>query len=100
MGKKIYNYVLKKDWDFLAKKLRGPLPSLDNPNLKEPQNDPDDVICEPEATGTAVYPTLFSLCTSMHQFILKHHQLELLLISRMKPNRLLISRPVVLDRIV
>ena len=52
MGKKIYNYILRKDWDFLAKKLRGPLPSFDNPNLKEAHCDPEDVICEPEASGT------------------------------------------------
>ena len=51
MGKKIYNFVLRKDWDLVAKKLRGPLPSMDNPNIKEPQVDPDDVICEPEALG-------------------------------------------------
>ena len=49
MGKKIYNFVLKKDWDEVARKLRGPLPNLDNPNIKEPQCDPDDVICEPDA---------------------------------------------------
>ena len=52
MGKKIYNFVLRKDWELLAKKLRGPLPSMDNPNLKEPQTDPDDAICEPGANGT------------------------------------------------
>ena len=51
MGKKMYNFVLKKDWGLLAKKLRGPLPSLDNPNIKEPQDDPDDVICEPSSEG-------------------------------------------------
>jgi hypothetical protein len=51
MGKKIYNFVLKKDWDFLAKKLRGPLPCLDNPNIREPLDNPDDVICEPDVEG-------------------------------------------------
>ena len=51
MGKKIYNFVLRKDWEKLARKLRGPLPSLDNPNVREPQDDPDDVVCEPDAAG-------------------------------------------------
>lgn len=51
MGKKIYNFVLRKDWEILAKKLRGPLPSVDNPNIKELHDDPDDVICEPHASG-------------------------------------------------
>ncbi|XP_028393058.1 neuronal PAS domain-containing protein 1-like [Dendronephthya gigantea] len=50
MGRKIYNFVLRKDWELVAKKLRGPLPSMDNPNIKEPQVDPDDVICEPDAS--------------------------------------------------
>ena len=52
MGKKIYNFVLKKDWEEVARKLRGPLPNMDNPNIKEPQCDPDDIICEPDADGT------------------------------------------------
>ena len=59
MGKKIYNFVLRKDWIELAKKLRGPLPNMDNPNIKEPQCDPDDIICEPDPDGTPCFKVTF-----------------------------------------
>lgn len=50
MGRKMYNYVLRKDWAILAKKLKGHLPSLDDPNICEPNGEPDDIVCQPKRT--------------------------------------------------
>ncbi|XP_046859949.1 uncharacterized protein LOC124453225 isoform X2 [Xenia sp. Carnegie-2017] len=50
MGKKMYNYVLRKDWEILAKKLKGHLPSLDDPNICEPTGEPGDIVCQPTQT--------------------------------------------------
>lgn len=54
----------------MARKLKGPLPSQDNPNIRQPEVDSDDEICELPGPGRYTVNMILSVVMTLHCLII------------------------------